>query len=161
MTMATTTMSTAAGVAGNRPGRSLEELVDRIFEALFRPEPDPAATETLPPQTVARSVHEARRLRQAGDLDGALAVLAGVDPRRTTEREARWAYAEWLDLARRRFRDREAVVYSPDTGRAAVLAPHAGGALEVVAVLGLRWRPGKAVSRRSLRGLRPLVKGGS
>ena len=160
MTMATTTMSTAAGVAGTRPGRSLEELVDRIFEALFRPEPDPAATETPPPESIARSVHEARRLRQAGDLDGALAVLAGVDPRRATEREARWAYAEWLDVARRRFRDREAVVYSPDTGRAAVLAPDAG-AMEVLAVLGLRWELGKTVSRRSLRGLRPLVKGGS
>ncbi len=160
MTMATTTMGTAATAAGDRPGRSLEELVDRIFEALFRPEPDPAATETLPLESVARSVHEARRLRQAGDLDGALAVFAGVDPRRVTEREARWAYAEWLGVARRRFRDREAVVYSPDTGRAAVLAPHAG-AMEVLAVLGLRWRTGKAVSRRSLRGLRPLVKGGS
>ena len=158
MTMATTTMSTAAAPAGDRPGRSLEELVDRIFEALFRPEP--AATETPPPEGVARSVHEARRLRQAGDLDGALAVLAGVDPKRVTEREACWAYAEWLGVARRRFRDREAVVYSPGTGRAAVLAPHAG-ALEVLAVLGMRWELGKAVSRRSLRGLRPLVKGGS
>ncbi|MCY3920315.1 MAG: hypothetical protein OXG38_11015, partial [Chloroflexi bacterium] len=79
-------------------------------------------------------------------------------------REARWAYAEWLDVARRRFHDREAVVYSPDTGRAAVLAPHPGGALEVLAVLGLRWELGKTVSRRSLRGLRglrPLAKGGS
>ena len=51
--------------------------------------------------------------------------------------------------------------YSPATGRAAVLAPHPGGALEVLAVLGMSWRFGKVVSRRSLRGLRPLAKGGS
>ena len=46
--------------------------------ALFKEqEPETApATETL---SVAKSVHEARRLRQAGDLDGALAVLAGMD----------------------------------------------------------------------------------
>ncbi len=155
MTMATTTMSTTATTAGDRPGRSLEELVDRIFEALLGATPEAE-------QSIARGVHEARRLRQAGDLDGALAVLAGADLKQATEREARWVYAEWLDLARRRFGDREgAVVYSPDTGRAAVLAPHPGGALEVLAVLGMRWEPGKLVSRRSLRGLRPLAKGGS
>ena len=32
--------------------------------------------------------------------------------------------------------------------------------LEVAAVLGMRWPVGKLVSRRSLRGLRPLHKGG-
>ncbi len=155
MTMATTTMSTAASTAGDAPGRSLEELVDRIFEALLGATPEAE-------QRIARGVHEARRLRQAGDLDGALAVLAGADLKQATEREARWVYAEWLDLARRRFGDREcAAVYSPGTGRAAVLAPHPGGALEVLTVLGMRWEPGKIVSRRSLRGLRPLAKGGS
>ncbi len=155
MTMATTTMNTAATETGDRPGRSLEELVDRLFEALLGAAPEPAPT-------ISRSAHETRRLRQAGDLDGALALLAGVDLKRATDREARWAYAEWLDIARRRFADREgAAVYSPATGRAAVLAPHPGGALEVLAVLGMRWHPGKNVSRRSLRGLRPLAKGGS
>ena len=159
MTMATTTMNTAATTAGNPPGCSLEELVDRLFEALFRQEPATAATE---PQSIARCVHDARRLRQAGDLDGALEVLAGADLKQAGEREARWAYGEWVDLARRRFEDREgAVVYSPGTGRAAVLAPHPGGALEVMAVLGMRWPVAKLVSRRSLRGLRPLAKGGS
>ena len=155
MTMATTTMSTAASEAGTPPGRSLEELVDRIFEALLGAPPEAE-------QSVARLVHEARRLRKQGDLDGALAVLAGADLARATEQEMRWAYGEWLDAARRRFSDRDgAVVYSPGTGRAAVRAPHPGGALEVLAVLGLRWEPGKLVSRRSLRGLRPLAKGGS
>ena len=157
MTMATTTMSTAATEAGDRPGRSLEELVDRIFEALLG-----ATPEATPPQGIARSVHEARRLRQQGDLDGALAVLAGADLADATEQETRWVYAEWLGVARRRFAGRDgAAVYSPGTGRAAVLAPHPGGALEVLAVVGMRWDPGKIVSRRSLRGLRPLAKGGS
>ncbi len=155
MTMATTTMSTAATAAGDRPGRSLEELVDRIFEVLLG-----AAPETE--QSIACGVHEARRMRQQGDLDGALAVLAGEDLKKATEQETRWVYAEWLGVARRRFAGREgAVVYGPGTGRAAVLAPHPGGALEVLAVLWMRWEPGKIVSRRSLRGLRPLAKGGS
>ena len=155
MTMATTTMSTAATEAESRPGRSLEELVGRVFEALLGAAPGPV-------QTITRSVHEARRLRRTDDLDGALAVLAGADLSGATEPKARWAYGEWLGIARRRFAGREgAVVYSPGTGRAAVLAPHRGGALEVLAVLGMRWPVGKLVSRRSLRGLRPLTKGGS
>ena len=157
MTMATTTMSTVAGEAGDPPGRSLEELVDRIFEALLGP-----ADVTAEADSIARRVHEARRLRQQGDLDGALAVLAGADLKGAGEREVQWAYGEWLGIARRRFAGREdALVYSPGTGRAAVLAPHPGGALEALAVLGMRWPVGKLVSRRSLRGLRPLAKGGS
>ena len=158
MTMATTTISTGATVAAGRPGRTLEELVDRVFEALLGA-PDAATTEA---DSIARRVHEARRLRQQDDLDGALALLAGADLAGATEQEARWTYGEWLDVARRRFAGREdSAVYSPGTGRAAVLAPHPGGALEVLAVLGMRWEAGKLVSRRSLRGLRPLAKGGS
>ena len=62
MTMATATMNTAATEAVSRPGRSLEELVDRVFEALLgaAPEPEPS---------VARSVHAARQLHCARDLD--------------------------------------------------------------------------------------------
>ena len=157
MTMATTTMSTAATEAGDRPGRSLEGLVDRVFEALL------GATPAGEEQSLARTVHEARRLRQQGDLDGALALLAGADLKGASEQEARWTYGEWLGIARRRFADLEgAALYSPATGRAALLAPCGdGGTLEVLAVLGMRWHPGKLVSRRSLRGLRPLAKGGS
>ncbi len=129
--------------------------------ALFGDEPETAAPATTPTQGLARSVHEARRLRQAGDLEGALAVLAGVDTATATTREARWARAEWVDLVRRRFGDRSVLLYTQGPGRAAALAPRADGALEVVAVLGLRWEPGKAVSRRSLRGLRPLKGGAS
>ena len=154
-------MTTATLAAGNRtmatvekPRRSLEELVDRLMAALFKEEPEKAATETL---SVARSVHEARRLRQVGDIDGALAVFAGVDTARVETREARWAYAEWTDLVRRRVGDRDALVYSQGAGQAAALVPRGDGALEVAAVLGMRWRPGKVVSGRSLRGLRPLA----
>ena len=97
-------MTTATLAAGNRamdnvvrPRRSLEELVDRLMDALFttmemavRPrrslaelvdqlmealkfEDDDGTAE----RGAARSIHEARRLRQAGDVDGALAVLGG------------------------------------------------------------------------------------
>ena len=135
------------------PGPSVDERAGRATTTLSR-----GATYT-PSQPVARSIHDARRLRQAGDLDGALAVLAGADTARTATREARWAYAEWLGLARRRFGEPQTLVYSPGTGRAAALAPRPGGALQVIAVLGMRWRPGRVVSRRSLRGLQPLRGG--
>ena len=60
---------------------------------------------------------------------------------------------------KRRFGQLAPLVYSQDTGRAAALVPAGpGGTLEVVAVLGMSWTPGKLVSRRSLRGLRPLGK---
>ena len=108
---------------------------------------------------MARSVHDARRLRQTGDLDGALAVLGGVDTAGAETKEARWAFAEWLALAKRRFGDRELLVYSQGAGRAAALVPTGDdGTLEVAAVLGMRWPPGKVVSGRSLRGLRPLAR---
>ena len=156
-------MTTATLATGNRtmatvekPRRSLEELVDRVMVALFKEEPEKAETETL---SVAKSVHEARRLRQAGDVDGALAVLAGMDTTKAEAHQARWAYAEWTDLVRRRFGDRDGLIYSQGTGRAAALVPTGdGGTLEVDAVLGMRWKPGKLVSGRSLRGLRPLAK---
>ena len=153
-------MTTATLATGNRtmtdvrPRRSLEELVDRLMAALFKEEPEKAATETA---SVAKSLHEARRLRQAGDVDRALAVLAGTDTTKAEPHQARWAYAEWTDLVKRRFGDRDALVYSQGAGQAAALVPAGnGGTLEVAAVLGMRWRPGKVVSRRSLRGLRPL-----
>ncbi len=147
MTTATTSIPFTTAT---RP--TLEALVDQLVESIFG-----GASES-PDQSLARNVHDARRLRQVGDLDGALALLAGVDMARAQDTEARWVYAEWFDLARRRFADREALVYSPGTGRAAVLAPRgAGNSLEVLAVLGMRWRPGKTTSRRSLRGLRSLA----
>ena len=63
-------MTTATLAAGNRtmetavrPRRSLEELVDRLIAALFGEE----TVEAEPSAT--RTIHEARRLRQAGDVD--------------------------------------------------------------------------------------------
>ena len=156
-------MTTATLVAGNRtmdavdrPRRSLEELVDQLFAAMGFG--DERETQTEP--SAVRSIHEARRLRQAGDVDGALVVLAGVDAAKVETREARWAFSEWTQLVKRRFGDRDALVYSQGTGRAAALVPTGdGGTLEVAAVLGMHWKPGKVVSGRSLRGLRPLAGG--
>ncbi len=152
-----TTQATTIGGTGTRPRPSLEELVDRLMAALFRAELETAPKAETP--SVARSVHEARRLRQAGDIDGALAVFAGVDTAMADPHQARWAYAEWTDLVRRRFGDGNVLVYSQGTGRAAALVPTGNGSLEVAAALGMRWEPGKLVSRRSLRGLKPLAGG--
>ena len=152
------TTATAVAVAGNRamdaewrPRPSLEELVDRLMEALF------AANAEKAEPSATRSLHEARRLRQAGDIDGGLAVLADMDMTNVDTRQARWAFSEWKQLVRRRFAGRGAVLYAQGTGRAAALVPRDGGrTVEVIAVLGMRWKPGKLVSARSLRGLRPI-----
>ena len=156
MTTATATLSNRTLASEGRIRPSLEELVDRLIAALFREQPE-TATPTAT-QSVAWSVHDARRLRQAGDLDGALAVFSGVDAATATAREARWAYAEWLALAKRRFGDRDLLVYSQGAGQAAALTSRDDGSLQVVAALGMRWQAGKVVSGRSLRGLRPLAK---
>ena len=93
-------------------------------------------------------------------MDTALAVLGSVNVAQATPRETRWAFSEWKQMVRRRFGDRGAVLYSQGAGRAAALVPQGdGGMLAVAAVLGMRWRSGKVVSGRSLRGLRPLNGG--
>ena len=153
MTTATLTAGIRTADSVDSPRRSLEELVDRVFAAMgFGAETEMAE------QSVTRMIHEARRLRQAGDLDGGLIALAGMDMGKAETREARWAFSEWKGLVRRRFGHRDPVLYSQGAGRAAALVPQGdGGTMEVAAVLGMRWRPGKVVSERSLRGLRPLV----
>ncbi len=153
--MTTAVMNYGTMVVGERPRRSLEELVDRVMDALF------ASNREQPQETVARRVHDARRLRKAGNLDGALTLIADLDTATADVREARWAFAEWQDLVRRRFGQSETLVYSQGAGRAAALAPHGDGTVKVLAVLGMGWQPGKVVSARSLRGLKPLKGGGS
>ncbi len=140
---------------------TLEELVDRLLAALLG-NGTGGEIDSAPTPSLSRSVHEARRLRQSADLDGALSMLADVDATGTTDSQLRWLYAEWLDIARRRFAGGNAMLYSSGTGRAAVLmeGDGDGGTLEVAAVLGMRWPVGKQVSRRSLRGLKSLTKGG-
>ena len=137
----------------------LEELVDRLLAALFLPEPE----RETPASNPVRMVHEARRLRQSGDLDGALAAFNGVVATNASDSQLRWLYGEWLDIARRRFPVCGAMLYSPATGKAAVLVPTGDGdaTLQTAAVLGMRWPVGKTVSCRSLRGLKPLAKGGA
>ena len=153
-TMTLMTMETPASL------RRLEELVDRLLAALLG-DGSAADTDSAPSVSLVRSVHEARRLRQSGDLDGALAALAAIDPGQAGDSELRWLYAEWLDISRRRFVGERTLLYSPATGRAAALVLTGGDntTLEVAAVLGMRWPVGKLVSRRSLRGLRSLEKG--
>ncbi len=153
--MTTITLDSHSSTTGR-----LEELVDRLLAALFKAD----AARAIPAHNLVTAVHDARRLRQSGDLDGALAMLADVDTTQATDAQIRWLYAEWLDIARRRFAGDKAALYSPATGRAAVLVPCEGngdGTLEVAAVLGMHWPVGKTVSRRSLRGLKPLTKGGA
>ena len=137
----------------------LEELVDRLLAALFKAD----AARATPAPNLVTAVHDARRLRQSGDLDGALAMLADVDTTQATDGQLRWLYAEWLDIARRRFAEDNAALFSPATGRAAALVERDGDGttLAVAAVLGMRWPVGKTVSRRSLRGLKRLAKGGA
>ena len=140
-----------------RPRRSLEELVDRLMDTLFATD-----TETeiqAVEQSATRSIHEARRLRQAGDIDGGLAILAGMDMANAETREVRWAFSEWKQMVKRRFDGSDVALYTQGAGRAAALVPNGDRTLEVAAVLGMRWRPGKVVSERSLRGLRPLTGG--
>ena len=155
--MTTATLVTRTRAMDNvvRPRRSLEELVDRLMAALFKEE----EPETAEP-SAARSIHEARRLRQAGQVG-----RGAGGPRRRGRVEGGGGpgpggpFSEWKQLVKRRFGDRDAVVYSQGTGRAAALVPNGDGSLEVAAVLGMRWKPGKVVSGRSLRGLRPLCGG--
>ena len=139
--------------------RRLEELVDRLLAALLG---DRANTDlngdSAPDSGLVRSVHEARRLRQSGDLDGALAVLHEVDTSTASDSQLRWLFAEWRDIARRRFAGCDVMLYSPSTGQSAALVPAGDDntTLEVAAMLGMRWPVGKLVSRRSLRGLKAL-----
>ena len=158
MTTATLATGTRTMDTVDRPRRSLEELVDQLFAAMgFTDEQERVAETQAVEPSVTRSVHDARRLRQAGDVDAALAVLGDVDAGKAAPREARWAFSEWSQLVKRRFGN--ALVYSQGTGRAAALVPHGDGTLAVAAVLGMRWRPGKVVSERSLRGVRTLNGG--
>ena len=151
-------MTTQAIAIQGGVGRSqsrLEELVDRVIDSLFGVEEERVE---VPATTVARSIHDARRLRRGGDLDSALAVVSGIDTTGASVKDACWAYSEWQDLVRRRFGKKGVLLYSPGAGRAAALVSRGSGTLEVVSVLGMKWLPGKVVSRGSLRGLRALGK---
>ncbi len=67
MTMATTTMKTAAEVAGDRPGRSLEELVDRVFEALLGTGPGASSDDQSQRPRGAAAAAGGRPRRGAGE----------------------------------------------------------------------------------------------
>ena len=110
-------MTTATVAVGNRtmdtgmarPRRSLEELVDRLIEAMLGAETaEPSATQTI---------HEARRLRQAGTWTTGWQSSPAWTMAKAETREARWAFSEWSQMVKRRFGDRGAMVYSQGTGR--------------------------------------------
>jgi hypothetical protein len=128
-----------------------EHLVDRVLGVLF-----PGAVAEAR-RTTVRLIHQARMARRAGDLDGALATLSELELASAPRDLACWAYTEWLAAARQRYPLPNALLYRAGTGQAAVLVPgNEPGTLRVVTVLGLRWEPGRTLSRRCLRGLRPL-----
>ena len=87
MTTATAVVSNRRMETAVRPRRSLDELVDRVIEALFaeeaRKRKEPAE------RSATRTIREAWRLRQAGDVDGALEVLARVDKKKAETNHAR------------------------------------------------------------------------
>ncbi len=143
-------MTTATEFIDDRPMVALEPLVDRLIAAIFGKE---TQGDSL---SIGKAVHEARRLRREDKLDDALLTLADADASHAALHQRRWLYNEWLELVRRRFGLRQIVVYTQGDGHAAALEQVAQGDLEVVAALGMKWRPGKVVSRRSLRGLRAL-----
>ena len=64
-------MTTITLDSSSTTGR-LEELVDRLLAALFKAD----AARATPAHNLVNAVHDARRLRQSGDLGGALAMLA-------------------------------------------------------------------------------------
>ncbi len=114
------TMETAAGSRR----KTLEELVNGLMDELTFKEEKEAAE-----PGAARSIHEARRLRQAGDVGGALALLAEVDMNRAETNQARWAFSEWKQVVKQRYGDRSPVVYSQGTGGRRRLCPTPMGCL--------------------------------
>ena len=130
---------------------TLEHLVDRLLASLFPTEREETDRE------VRKSIHDARRARWFGALDEALACLSGLDLSAASADKASWAYREWLTTARWRYGARPLLLYRAGRGKAAVL--ELGPDLDTVravAVLGLRWEPGRLLSRRCLGGLTPL-----
>ena len=102
-------MNTATMTVGNpktgsvRPRRSLEELVDRLMATLtFRVEPEMAPVDAS--ADLVRDIHQSRRLRQEGNLDGALQTLAGAVPASASPQLTRWAFTEWKQLVRQAVR---------------------------------------------------------
>ena len=136
-------MTTAAMV--NRNGASLEELVGRLIDAL-RWETAPAKESGL-----VRGIHEARRFRQAGDIEGTLGLLSG-NGRGCPGRGA-------LGLHRVAGPGAEAVRGLEGHGvqvRARADLQGRRNFVQVV-VTGMRWQTGKPVFGGNLRNLRHLA----
>ena len=91
-------MTTATEFIDERPTVALEPLVDRLIAAIFG-----RNAEKREPLSIAKAIHEARRLHREGKSDDALATLSEVDAGDASLDQKRWLYNEWLDLVRRCF----------------------------------------------------------
>ena len=89
------------------PGRSLEELVDRLMKKVFSA--DLETPTPTPTPTPVRATHEARRFSQTREIDGTLSMLAGMNMSGAETRQTLWAFTEWKQLVKRRFGDRGAL----------------------------------------------------
>ena len=99
----------------SQPRDRLEELVERLMATLtFKVEPEQPRVSAS--TDLVRDIHDSRRHRQEGNLDGALQTLAGAVPASASPRLARWAFTEWRQLVKRRFGRRNPLVYSQDNG---------------------------------------------
>jgi hypothetical protein len=104
---------------------------------------------------VEEALREARRLHRHKP-QAAVELLQEVDLSDMPEELVRQTYGCWLD-ASRRLGSQGVFHHAAGFGKGAVLAPAAGGSLQVISVLGVtRLRPGQTVQATSLRNLRPL-----
>ena len=158
-------MTTATMVQSNRtmaaqPRPSLEELVDRVIAALFKEETEPAGarnngdSERGPERTRGAAAQADWGLRRSpGEVFAGMDTAKAETGRRDGPTPSGCSWSSGVSATGTRW----------STARAREgpqpWFPRVNGALEVAAVLGMRWRPGKIVSRRSLRGLKPLAKG--
>ena len=151
-TTATAVMNYGTMVVGERPRRSQEELVDRVMDALF------ASNHQQPQETVARRVHN-----DGPEGGGPRWSAGGVRQRRTGHdcpKRGAMGLRRVAEPGAQDVRRPRAPGLQPGH-RQSCGAGCGDGTVKVLAVLGMGWQPGKVVSARSLRGLKPLKGGGS
>ena len=99
-------------------------------------------------------------MRQAGDIDGALGILAGMDMGKAKTREARWAFSEWTQMLKRRFGGRGAMVYSQGAGHGRRPGAHtATGRLRSLRSWGCAGGPASSSRGAACGGCKPLNGG--
>jgi len=105
---------------------------------------------------VERALAEARRI-QRREPARAAEILGALDLARLPSVLVRDVYGCWLHACRR-LGLVDAMHYSPDSGRGAILLPDGETRLTVVTSIGLSgWTPGRSFSAKALKGARPLA----